>query len=97
MLCLVYGSQTALQYSSVGLLKVLYAMCLMSGVHLCRFLLRNPIVLLDMLSVCVCHKTKVVVKIIYEKLYMSGVACARCLCGCVSFFLFLFLLKLGTW
>ncbi len=64
MLYLVYGSQTALQYSSAGLTKVLQAMCLMSGVHLCRFLLRNPRVLLVLSNILlICVKAYVMAKV----------------------------------
>lgn len=48
ILHLVYGSQTALLYSNFGLTKVLYAVCLMSGVQLSRFLLRYSSVLLGL-------------------------------------------------
>ena len=56
MLHCVCGSHAAAQYSSVGRTSVLKAKCLMSRVQLCKFLLRNPSVLLAlavMWSMCV--------------------------------------------
>ena len=49
-------SHTVEQYSSVGLTSVLYAICFMSCVKPCRFLLKNPSVRLafvHMESICV--------------------------------------------
>ena len=61
----LYGSQTAAQYSSVGRTSVLYAKCLVSCGQPCKFLLRNPSVLLAlffMLSVCL-SKRRVLLRV----------------------------------
>ena len=52
----VCGSHTVEQYSSVGVTGVLYAICLMSCVQPCRFLLKSPserLALEHMVSMCV--------------------------------------------
>ena len=56
MFLCVWGSHTVEQYASVDLTNVLYAICLMSCVQPCRFLLKNPseqFALEHMESICV--------------------------------------------